>query len=177
VPAFALAAAGLRSDRRSTRARRQEEMSWVAILPLVALYFSALPVSIGMATKRSSKSLAMEIRAVLPEDGRVVAIGSFPLTLPFYLGHPVTLASPNAAELSSNYLIASYRQWVRAGTSLEPLESWRAALETCRKPTVFVAAVANHTLRTSLAKRLPLLGTNRRYVAYGPCHPGLREKR
>jgi 4-amino-4-deoxy-L-arabinose transferase-like glycosyltransferase len=177
VPAFALAAAGLWSDRSSTKARRPEKMKmpWVAILPMLALYFGALPHSIAMATKRSSKSLAMEIRAVLPEDGRVVAISAFPLTLPFYLGHPVTLASANAAELSSNYLIASYRQWVRADTSLEPIESWRAAAVTCRKPTVFIVSVANRTLRASLAARLPLLGINRRYVAYGPCHPASRE--
>jgi 4-amino-4-deoxy-L-arabinose transferase-like glycosyltransferase len=177
VPAFALAAAGLWSGRGSSNTRRSEEkMPWVTLLPLVAMYFSVLPVSIGLATARSSKSLAMEIRAALPEDGEVIAISSFPLTLPFYLGHPVTLASADASELSSNYLIAFYRHWVRVDTTLQQAEYWRAALDTCRKPAVFVAAAANHTLRTSLAARLPLLGINRRYVAYGPCHPALQGK-
>jgi hypothetical protein len=177
VPAFALVTAGLWSGRGSSNTHRLEEkMPWITLLPLVPLYFSILPVSIGSATARSSKSLAMEIRAALPEDGEVIAISSFPLTLPFYLGRPVKLASADASELSSNYLIAFYGQWLRSDTTLQQAESWRAALDTCRKPAIFVAAAVNHTLRASLAARLPLLGINRRYVAYGPCHPALREK-
>ena len=50
-----------------------------------------------------------------------------------------------------------------------PVDWWLDALSNCRPPRVFVVATDNATARSLLADRLPLIASNRKAAAYGPC--------
>jgi hypothetical protein len=118
--------------------------------------------------ERSSAELALVIASAAPQ-AEVVAVGTFPLSLPFYLRQPVLLATATGRELTSNYLIRHVERWRRtAGSPLRPPDFWRQALEGCGY-RVFVTAAADTITRAVLAARAPLLVETPKYAAYGPC--------
>jgi 4-amino-4-deoxy-L-arabinose transferase-like glycosyltransferase len=148
---------------------------WVVTLPLLAMYLSGMPLFASLAAILSTRELAAEIRTAIPDGGQVIGVHAFPLTLPFYLRQLIVLASDDGAELTSNYVIATYPYWVRMKSTLRPDWFWRSALQQCREPTVFVTEVPNRAVRQALAEAgLPLLAGNRWFVVYGPCRPAAK---
>ncbi len=75
----------------------------LALFPL-ALFtpnFDALQM---LFDAKSARQLAQKIPA-LPSETEVACFGFFPVGLPFYMGHPVTLISADGGELTSNYIV------------------------------------------------------------------------
>jgi len=52
---------------------------------------------------------------------------------------------------------------------LRPADWWLDALADCQPPRVFVVRTDNAAARSLLETRLPLIATNRKVAAYGPC--------
>jgi len=132
---------------------------------VIALSFVIRNLMTAVGDDRSAAALAQAVRG----RGQVVGIGAYPPSLPFYLQHPVPVATSHGRELTSNY-IADYVDRYRAVPSsplLSP-DAWRDALARCAEPTVFVVRTGDQTVRTALAP-LEVLFADRRYVAYGPC--------
>ncbi|HEY2825336.1 MAG TPA: glycosyltransferase family 39 protein [Gemmatimonadales bacterium] len=145
----------------------------VAVLGL-AFPVATLPVSGGgllgeVARERSSQEIAQAIRPLLGDATRVVAAGAFPLSLPYYLGRTVLLASPDAGELTSNYLVRSPASRYVEGTPLRPADWWRDAMISCDRPVIVVVRQNDRARRAVLDVRVPLLIETPRYAVYGPC--------
>ncbi len=146
----------------------------VALLSL-ALPVAAIPVvSTGLmrqiGRERSSAELAGAIARALPPEADVAAIGTFPLSLPFYLRQPVLLATATGAELTSNYLARDAGRWRLApGSPLRPADWWLEAVTQCGRTKVFVARAGDAAIRAVLAAQVPLLVETPKYAAYGPC--------
>jgi 4-amino-4-deoxy-L-arabinose transferase-like glycosyltransferase len=118
---------------------------------------------------RSARAMSEAILAASPATVRVVGVGAFPPSLPFYLEQPMQLASTDGDELRSNYVL-EYHEKLRElpGSTLRPRDWWREALARCSEPTVFVVYSYDQEERALLAS-LPLLFETQRYAAYGPC--------
>jgi 4-amino-4-deoxy-L-arabinose transferase-like glycosyltransferase len=126
-----------------------------------------------MGEYKSARELARGIQAGAPPNTRVVGVGTFPSSLPFYLEAPILLSTGTGMELRSNY-IADYVEALRErpGSSLRPADWWRDDVRHCPEPTIYISKPRRTETRELLAEHMPLLVETSRYVAYGPCQPG-----
>jgi hypothetical protein len=152
----------------------RNRVPWLALVAL-ALPTSSIPFLGGglmreIGADRSAADLAATIARVLPKDGEVVAVHTYPPSLPFYLRHTVIVATDDGSELTSNYLVRHRPVWTGwPGSPLRPDTWWRDALISCERSRVFVSRSNDRESREFLAAHLPLLGEIGRYVAFGPC--------
>lgn len=167
VMALAGAAAALLS-RRGTWALP------ALVLPVAVIPFVSMQLMHAIGDDRSSRAVAEAVRPFLTAQTEVVAIGTYPLSLPFYLERTFTLATPDARELTSNYIVRRHA-WLRdrPGSPLRPPDWWREALATCGRPRVFIVGTDNEAVREHLAASLAVLVVTRKYAMYGPCGGGL----
>lgn len=147
----------------------------VAALAL-ALPAIAVPVTGGrlfeaVARGRSSRDLAIAI------DGKargatVVGVHAYPTSLRYYLDRPVLLSTATGGEMTSNYVMSRLNEFRDVESSpLRPEDWWRARMDACPEPTVFVARVRTRE-DSALSARLPLIargGADGGFAAYGPC--------
>ena len=172
VPTLALGVALLVSAAGVALAARRGSVELSALA--YALVVLVLPFSTGglmgaVGDDRSAARLADAIRPALGEHVEILAIAAYPPSLPFYLGRTVPVATRDAVELTSNYIIAYQARYrAIAGSPLRAPDEWQGVLEQCATPTVFVARADDHVVRSDLAA-LPLLGDDGHYAAYGPC--------
>jgi len=139
-------------------------------LPTVVLALGLQGVIAALGEHRSTRTLAAGIRNATPPASRVVGVGAYPPSLPFYLDSRVMLSTVHGVELTSNYIkdnVARLRDV--PDSSLRPPRWWRSEMENCRTPTVFVVRAEAAVKRAALSERLPLLVETPRYAAYGPC--------
>jgi 4-amino-4-deoxy-L-arabinose transferase-like glycosyltransferase len=141
---------------------------------VLSLPFTAAGLLRAIGDDRSAAGIATGIRPVLARDSttHVLGVGAYPPSLPFYLQRTIRVATQDAHELTSNYIMAfqeRYRAW--PDSPLRARESWRATLADCAAPMVFVTRSNDEAARAALA-HLPLLAADAHYAAYGPCTRG-----
>jgi 4-amino-4-deoxy-L-arabinose transferase-like glycosyltransferase len=171
VPAsgWIIAACGIAGAAAALAVRTRHAIVLGLALPTAVLPIAAGPVMDAVARERSSGEIAAAIRPALGETTRIVAAGTFPLSLPYYLRRPVILASADGAELTSNYVLRSPAMRYIDGSPLRPADWWRDAVITCDRPTIVVVRQDDQARRAVLAARLALLIETTRYAVYGPC--------
>jgi 4-amino-4-deoxy-L-arabinose transferase-like glycosyltransferase len=145
------------------------------LLPVLAIPVATIPLAGGelmrhIGRERSTAELAAAIAAGLPPEADVVAVGVFPLSLPFYLRRQVLLATASGAELTSNYLVRDVEHWrLVPGSPLRSPDWWHDAAVQCGRARVFVTRATDAQTRAVLAAQVPLLMETAKYAAYGPC--------
>jgi 4-amino-4-deoxy-L-arabinose transferase-like glycosyltransferase len=151
--------------------------AYAAVVIAIPLAGGSLLRAVG--DDRSSAAVTDAVAAALSHSAargapaQVVGVNAFIPSLPFYLHRTVPVATVAGRELTSTY-IADYADRFRAlpGSPLLPADSWRDLLSRCPLPTVFIARSGDRDVRSALHGRLPLLGEDARFAAYGPCRPG-----
>ena len=145
-------------------------------LPLAAAGYALVTLALPIASARLLRAVgddrsAHTLATAIPDGATVIGVAAYPPSLPFYLRRQILLASPNARELTSNY-IADYAEHYRTvpGSPLLPENEWRDRLVRCTEPTVFVTRAGDAATRAGLAD-LPELFADGHYAAYGPCPP------
>ncbi|HEY8265382.1 MAG TPA: glycosyltransferase family 39 protein [Steroidobacteraceae bacterium] len=175
-PSFALVYGGLLAVAGAlaliaVSRRRVDLMAMAFALPVMTLPIIGAPLFHAFGLQRSSIELAAAIDSAAP-GAHVVGAGTYPTSLRYYLDRPVWLATETGKEMTSNYVVSRLAEFRALPDSpLRPGDWWRAALDACTAPTVFVT-MAGTPQDSALAARLPLIatgGTNGRYVARGPC--------
>jgi 4-amino-4-deoxy-L-arabinose transferase-like glycosyltransferase len=139
-------------------------------LIVMTIVLTSGPVLAAVGDDRSAATLAQVIRNTQASGTRVLGVAALPLSLPFYLGETVDVATPTGLELTSNF-IADYAESFRArpGSPLKPANYWREVLVRCPQPTVFITRTGDAATRAALDSVVPLLAVQGRYAAYGPC--------
>jgi 4-amino-4-deoxy-L-arabinose transferase-like glycosyltransferase len=151
-------------------ASRREVVLLCLSLPVVAIPFVSRGLMDAIGTDRSAVEVAQAIKDVTGPGARVIGVEVYPLSLPFYLQHQLFLSTADGSELTSNYLLRTYRRWRRApGSPLRHAQWWQEELIACTHPTVFITRADDDAARTVLAAQLALLVETRKYAAYGPC--------
>jgi 4-amino-4-deoxy-L-arabinose transferase-like glycosyltransferase len=139
-------------------------------LPVASIPAVSLRLMDAIGSDRSTRDLAAAVQPMLTGESGIVAIESYPLSLPFYLGRTMLLSTTDASELTSNYLEATYSHWAEApDPQLRPVDWWFDALATCTRPLVFVVRSDDARVRAQLAAIVPLIAETRKAAAYGPC--------
>lgn len=147
-----------------------------AALGILALVPLSIPVTLrpiidAAAEQRSARQLATVIEPLAANGAEVASISSFRPSLTFYLRQPVLLASDDAEEMTSNYILRKYDRYIVApGSPLRTMQWFTDRVARCEQPTIFVfdrkRSVASEPVTRA---SLPLLGTSGKFVAYGPC--------
>lgn len=151
-------------------ASRREIVLLCLSLPVVAIPFVSRGLMDAIGSDRSAAEVARAIQDVTGSSARVIGVQVFPLSLPFYLQHTLLLSTADGSELTSNYLVRTYRRWRRApGSPLRHAQWWQEELIACAHPTVFVTRTDDHAARRVLEAQLAPLVVTRKYAAYGPC--------
>jgi len=129
---------------------KRRELALIALsLPIVALPLLTNPLMLGIAERRSAKSLATALKPHLAPDTQVIGVEAFTGSLMFYLERPIIVVSEDASELTSNYLMRRYDQFARNPYSpIKPLSYFGQSLGTC---------CPMYILRNDDAKRRALL--------------------
>ena len=142
----------------------------VLAFPVISIPWASAPLMQAIGADRSHAHVASTIRPLLTPSTEVIAVETFPLSLPFYLEHPLVLSSDDAAELTSNYL-TRYHDSFRSPEfpTLKPVRWWREALQVCERPRIFVIDSDNADARRTLSPTLPLVIQTSRIAVYGPC--------
>jgi 4-amino-4-deoxy-L-arabinose transferase-like glycosyltransferase len=144
------------------------------VLPVAAIPFVSVPLMDALGDDRSSRAVAEAVRPFLTERTEVIAIGTYPLSLPFYLRRTLILATEDGRELTSNYVVRRHERLRELpGSPLRRPDWWRAALASCDRPRVFVVPTDAGEAREQLAASLAVLGVTRKFAMYGPCGGGL----
>jgi 4-amino-4-deoxy-L-arabinose transferase-like glycosyltransferase len=169
VGLFLLASAGLLA--MGVRSKTALRAGLAVVVPLLIIGGGGILAEMG--EHKSARDLARAIQAEAPPQARIVGIGTFPSSLPFYLGAPILLATATGAEFRSNY-IADYVDAMREkpGSTLRPYDWWQDDARRCPEPTVYITKPRRTQTREVLAEHMPLLVETSRYAAYGPCQPG-----
>jgi hypothetical protein len=136
---------------------------------MALLLFSA-PLAAAVGELRSSRQLAREIGRDYERAIEVVAIESFPASLPFYLGRSLVVQSIDGAHLRSNYIERRYAQLADDAGALRSVSWLGQAMLDCATPRVFVVRRRNEGVRKLLAATgRPLHEGKHDFLVFGPC--------
>lgn len=141
------------------------------VLPVAAIPVIAMPLMDAIGRDRSSRDVARALAPVMTARTEIVAVGAYPLSLPFYLDRTLTLVTVDGRELTSNYVVRSHERLRRESAGLRPPGWWEEALADCGRPRLFVVPVDSAAVARQLAAALPLRAAARKYTIYGPCGP------
>ncbi len=142
-------------------------------LPPLALLLVTAPLVEAVGERRSARSLAQSIDETYGEGIEIVAVETFPASLPFYLERPLVLVTADGLWLRSNYILRRYPQMVgEAGPMRSP--AWlEGAVGDCRTPRAFLVRQKNEGLRRELvAAGRPQREGGRDVDLFGPCASG-----
>lgn len=148
---------------------------------VMAIPIAGGPLLRAVGDDRSSAAVTDAVAAALSRSAasgapaQVVGINAYIPSLPFYLRRTIPVATIAGRELTSTY-IADYAERYRTvpASPLLPADAWRDLLSRCPLPTIFLARAGDRDVRAALHARLPLLGEDARFTAYGPCRPGVK---
>jgi hypothetical protein len=149
---------------------RRDLSLFALCVPVVAIPFVSMNLMGAIGEDRSGREMARAIQRIMTDRTEIIAIQTYPLSLPFYLRRQFLISTRDGSELTSNYLIRTYSRWTGTpGSPFRPEDWWVDILANCRLPRVFLARVDDVRARSLLSNRLPLISTTRKVAAYGPC--------
>jgi 4-amino-4-deoxy-L-arabinose transferase-like glycosyltransferase len=152
-------------------ARERKSLVVAALtLPVLAIPLTGNPLLQAIGTQRSAKELAAIIQPRLTPQTQLVGIEAFQGSLAFYLQRPITIVTPDAEELTSNYLIRHYPQFSTAADSTIRPSTWLAStLGSCCTPRIYIVRAEDRIHRQMLEQRgIPFLAERSHLAAYGP---------
>jgi hypothetical protein len=165
VSAIAIGATWIIGGALALMPRR--DVALVALtIPMIAIPLTANPIMQAIGVRRSEAGLVAQLRPLVTPKTEVVGIDSFSGSITFYLQHTMIVVTPDAEELTSNYLIRHYATFA-GGASIKP-ESWLAgALGDPATPRIYIVRNNDAAHRAQLAARgLRVVGSDSRYAAY-----------
>jgi 4-amino-4-deoxy-L-arabinose transferase-like glycosyltransferase len=151
--------------------RRSRKLALLGFaLPTVALLVFSTALSDRIGEMRSGRALARAIEAAGPKGVEVVEIETSPPSLLFYLGRTVTLASRDASQLRSNYILRRYDVMVDRSPALRSPAWLEGAISDCDVDRLFVTKKRRaETHETLVGLGRPVIAETRKHRLYGGC--------
>jgi len=167
--AYALGACTLIGGVAAIAFARRREIALAALsLPILAIPAVTNPLMNALALRRSTASLVAQVIPRLGPRTEVVGVEAFTGSMMFYLGRPIVVATEDASEFTSNYIVRHYARF--AGDPRSPVRPMPWLRMTLTKPDrlYFVRNddLPNRRLLESSGMRL--IATGAHFVAYEP---------
>ena len=161
---IALAAAGI-----VALVSRRREVAFIALtLPVIAMPVIIAPLMDALGERRSTRSLVARIAPHVAGSPAIIGVEAFSGSLAFYLRRPMILATDDASELTSNYILRRYEQFSgRESSPVKPM-SWLAGnLEECCQKRIYVARVKDPEHQQLLTGRgARMIGRGAHHIIY-----------
>lgn len=168
VTAWGLGAAFLIGSIVAATVNRRDLALAALAIPVALMPAIATPLMHALAERRSGHAVAAEIRPYLRPETQIIGVKAFSGSLAFYLRRRITVASEDASEFTSNYILRRYDKF--AGQPDSPLKTsdWlRGEVNQCCAPRIFIARTGDRQTRSMLEQRgMRLISQGARYVAY-----------
>jgi 4-amino-4-deoxy-L-arabinose transferase-like glycosyltransferase len=110
-------------------------------IPMLLIPITTGGVMRSIAGRRSEKALAADLRPLLQPNSEIIGIEAFTGSMEFYLQRPIIIVTPDAAELTSNYITRHYRAFIADPRSTIRPRAWLPhAFDGSRPRVVIVRA-------------------------------------
>jgi 4-amino-4-deoxy-L-arabinose transferase-like glycosyltransferase len=134
-------------------------------LPVLAIPLAANPLLVGVGEQRSTRTFIAQVAPYVTPQTEVVGIQAFTGSMPFYLHRTIVVVTPDAEELTSNYIVRHYAEFTRE--NVRPMSWLNAALADAKTPRVYIVRNNDTAHRALLESRgLRLIAVAPHHVAY-----------
>ncbi|MCU1349974.1 MAG: hypothetical protein JWO56_3004 [Acidobacteria bacterium] len=149
-------------------AKRRDLVIAALSLPMIAIPLLANPLMNVIGERRSARDFVAQLRAHLTPQTEIVGLESYTGSMSFYLQRPFVVATPDAEELTSNYLIRHYPRFADDPRSTMRRPEWGARLLDDRsRPRIFIVRDVDRRNRALLEQRgARVVGIGAHHVAY-----------
>ena len=115
-------------------------LAWIALsVPMLAVPIATNSTMNALALRRSTKSLIAQVRPYVTRDTEIIGLEAFTGSMAFYLQRPITIVTPDAEELTSNYIIRHYGAFAtNPRSTVRPMSWLPAAFDRQRPRLIFV---------------------------------------
>lgn len=139
-------------------------------IPVIVIPALANPLMRGIGERRSAKSFVARLEPRLVPHTRIVGVEAFTGSLAFYLRRPIVVITPDAEELTSNYLVRHYSRFANdARSTIRPPAALDAEIRACCEPRIYIVRNDDTTNRTRLESHgLRQIADSAHLVAYEP---------
>ncbi|HKO54628.1 MAG TPA: glycosyltransferase family 39 protein [Thermoanaerobaculia bacterium] len=165
--AYALGACLLVGGGVAVAFTKRRELTIAALsLPILAIPVATNALMDGLASRRSTASLIGKLK-VGPRT-EVVGVEAYTGSMQFYLRRPIIVATDDASEFTSNYILRHYDRFARdEGAPVRPTAWLRATLD--KPDRLYIVRNDDRPNRALLESRgMRLLGEGAHFVAYEP---------
>jgi 4-amino-4-deoxy-L-arabinose transferase-like glycosyltransferase len=147
-------------------AKRRELTIAALSLPILAIPLATNPLMGGLASRRSAASLIAKLH--IAPSTEVVGVEAYTGSMQFYLGRPIIVATDDASEFTSNYILRHYAQFAAdPGSPVRPTAWLRATLD--KPDRLYFVRNDDRPNRALLESRgMRLLAEGAHFVAYEP---------
>ncbi len=143
-------------------------IAWIALsIPMLAVPIATNSTMNALALRRSTKSLIAQVRPYVSAETEVVGIEAFTGSMAFYLQRPIVIVTPDAEELTSNYIIRHYGAFAtNPGSTIRPM-SWLPVAFDRRRPRLIIVRDSDRKNRTIVEQHGGrLVATGAHFVTY-----------
>jgi 4-amino-4-deoxy-L-arabinose transferase-like glycosyltransferase len=99
--------------------------AWIALsLPMLTIPIASNSAMNELALRRSTKALVAQARPYVAPETEIVGIEAFTGSMAFYFQRPIVIVTPDAEELTSNYIIRHYAAFASNPRSTIRPMSW-----------------------------------------------------
>jgi 4-amino-4-deoxy-L-arabinose transferase len=148
---------------------KRRELAVIALsLPVIAIPLAASPLMNALGERRSTRTFAASIAPELGPQTPLIGVEAFAGSLAFYLQRPIILATDDASELTSNYIIRRYDRIAATEGSPVKRMSWLDEnLDLCCEKRIYIARVKDPEHQQKLLSRgARVIATGSHHVAY-----------
>jgi hypothetical protein len=143
-------------------------IAWIALsIPMLAVPIVTNSTMNQIALRRSAKELVAQVRPYVSAETEVVGIEAFTGSMAFYLQRPIVIVTPDAEELTSNYIIRHYGAFAtNPGSTIRPM-SWLPVAFDRRRPRLIIVRDSDRKNRTIVEQHGGrLVATGAHFVTY-----------
>lgn len=119
---------------------RRRDLAVIGLsLPVIAIPIVANPLMNALGERRSTEAFVTRIEQLAGEGAPIIGIEAFTGSMAFYLREPIVVATDDASEFTSNYILRRYETFAgRPGSPVKSLRWIDASLAECCQARVYI---------------------------------------
>jgi 4-amino-4-deoxy-L-arabinose transferase-like glycosyltransferase len=151
-------------------ARRRELAIVVLTIPILAMPSVANPLLVAIGERRSTRSFIARLAPHLTPGTKVIGVEAFTGSMAFYLRAPLTVATEDGSEWTSNYVVRRFERFAGdTASTLRSLPWFERDFGTCCVRRIYIVRNKDEGHRRFFERRgLPLIARGAHHSAYGP---------